>query len=266
MSYQTLEESAESAPIELYEFQDGADYYRYTTDAETVLFQGNNFYPASYKRSRIRQNPDPSKNDITFVTNRTDVFASKYLAFPPENVILVTVYRYQEALPAEVVSYWKGRVVGFRVSGNEITITCESIFTSVKRPGLRARYQYDCRHALFSSGCGLSRESWKVSGMIDSVDGRSVVVAAAAGHASGYFNGGFLWVSGVGYRMISSHSGSALSLTRPMQRLAAGQPVYLWPGCSHTKAECINKFNNIVNFGGFPWIPRTNIFTQSLEH
>lgn len=266
MSYQTLDEGVESAPIELYEFQDGADYYRYATNHETVVYQGNNYYPAPYKRSRVRQNPDPSKNDITFITNRTDVLASKYLAFPPENVILATVYRYQELAPTEVVPYWKGRVVGFSVSGNEITITCESIFTSVRRPGLRARYQYDCRHSLFSTGCGLGRETWKTSGVVGSVSGTAVVIAEAAAKAAGYFNGGFIWIPNVGYRMISAHSGSSIALSRPMRGMEAGQTVYLWPGCSHTKAECVDKFNNIINFGGFPWIPKTNIFTQSLEH
>ena len=41
-----------------------------------------------------------------------------------------------------------------RLSGAEATLKCEPIASSLKRPGLRARYQLLCRHVLYSSGCG----------------------------------------------------------------------------------------------------------------
>jgi hypothetical protein len=38
------------------------------------------------------------------------------------------------------------------------------------------------------------------------------------------------------------------------------QTVNLYPGCNKSMDHCINRFDNILNYGGFPWIPGKNPF------
>jgi hypothetical protein len=37
-----------------------------------------------------------------------------------------------------------------------------------------------------------------------------------------------------------------------------GVPLTLYPGCDHLKATCLAKFDNLPNYGGFPYIPARN--------
>jgi len=39
--------------------------------------------------------------------------------------------------------------------------------------------------------------------------------------------------------------------------------VKIYPGCDRVRATCESKFDNLDNFGGFPWIPTKNPFGGS---
>jgi hypothetical protein len=56
---------------------------------------------------------------------------------------------------------------------------------------------------------------------------------------------------------IKSATPTALVLANPLQYVpAAGDVFNIWPGCDHTLgAGGCAKFNNTVNFRGFPWVP-----------
>jgi hypothetical protein len=35
----------------------------------------------------------------------------------------------------------------------------------------------------------------------------------------------------------------------------------MYAGCDHLLATCRDRFSNVANFGGFPWIPQKNPFS-----
>jgi uncharacterized phage protein (TIGR02218 family) len=88
----------------------------------------------------------------------------------------------------------------------------------------------------------------------------TVQVAVAASRPDGYFVGGMLATT-AGARMIVGHAGIDLTLVAPMVGLTAGDAVQLYAGCDHTMAHCKDRFGNLDNFGGFPFIPVKNPFT-----
>jgi hypothetical protein len=46
--------------------------------------------------------------------------------------------------------------------------------------------------------------------------------------------------------------------------LKAGDIVEVYAGCARDLDTCLNKFNNTINFGGFPYIPLNNPFTYKI--
>ena len=61
-----------------------------------------------------------------------------------------------------------------------------------------------------------------------------------------------------GIRMeVKTHGTSgALQLQLPMPfAVQVGDTFTIVPGCDHTKATCKAKFNNVVNFRGFSYVP-----------
>jgi uncharacterized phage protein (TIGR02218 family) len=164
-------------------------------------------------------------------------------------------------------------------SGDAVTIECENIFTSLRRPGVRARYQKKCRHALYQRGCNLNDYDFAVVATATAVDGSVITVPDLADsnfdsntQGDGYFTGGMIETATGFMRYIIDHTGDQLTLITPLSELtedvndSSGDAVVtLYPGCDHTRGTCKDKFNNLVNYGGFPWIPGKNPFGNNVN-
>jgi uncharacterized phage protein (TIGR02218 family) len=261
MTYAIYEASAQDGqPVELYRFALGVEKWTFTSGQDKVVYQYEAYEPATIRRSGIEQGNEINRAGLDITLSRDSALASLFIASPPEGVVSVTIYRYHVTdTDNEVVVLWKGRVGGARLSGSELMLRCEPVATSLKRPGLRARYQLLCGHVLYSAGCGALKESFRVDGTVAAVSGAAVQVAAAASKPSGYFVAGMLQTD-VGARMIVGHAGANLDLIAPLPGLAVGQDVRLYAGCDRSTSTCLNRFNNLANFGGFPYIPQKNPF------
>ena len=266
MSYVGFEESLEhGAPVEIYEFIQGILRWNYISGAESLVRLGQVYTPMPVSRDRIKQSSDIFKDSLRLSFPRDNAFASQYLGFAPEDVTTVTVLRGHVGDPDnEYIVYWKGRVVGAKAGGNTIDVECESVFTSIKRPGLRARFEYGCRHALYLSGCNVNRELYKMTGRVLSISGGlEITVAGAALKPDGYFTGGMLVAPSGVPRFITNHIGDKVTITRPLPGLVGDMLANLYPGCDHLMSTCRTKFDNLPNFGGFPYIPSRNPFNGS---
>jgi len=264
--YDDFEGSLElGAPVELYTFTQGTTNWYYISGATSVTLNGREYEPIPIERNRIKQTTDIFKDSLTVTFPRSNEFAVQYLGFAPEEVTTLTVQRGHYGDPdEEFVVYWKGRVVGAKATGNTIEIECESIFTSIKRPGLRARYELSCRHTLYQSGCTLDPEDYEFASSIAAITSSiNIEVTGANGESDGYYTGGMLVAPSGASRFITGHTGSVVTLTRPLAELVSGMAVSIYPGCDHLKDTCLNKFNNLDNFGGFPYIPIINPFNGS---
>ena len=184
--------------------------------------------------------------------------AQLYAAARPNGVVSLTVFR-NHLGDSEYITWWKGRVASVVFAGSTAKIRCESIFTALKRPGLRAHYQTGCRHALFDPGCGVNNQAYKLAGTVASFSGLNVTSSTFLTQASGWLTGGYLRVAGVP-RMITNHSGDTITLSSVLPGLAVGVVFEAFAGCDRTFAICQSKFGNSLNFGGFPWIPAKNPF------
>lgn len=266
MTYSNYETALEQGtPVELYKFTQVGGTWRYCSCANEVQYLSNVYIPSSIVRDNIKQTTDTFKEAINITFPKSNEFASQYLTYPPDSVTTLTIYRgHLEDIDSQFIAYWKGRVVGAKTSAGSITLQCESVFTSVRRVGLRARFEYNCRHALYSVGCKVSKELHKVTGTIVSVtDAMNFTVAEADAASDGYYNAGIIVFEDGTQRFITNHVGPNLTIARPYSGLVGGLSVDLYPGCDHTKEVCLSKFNNLDNFGGFPWIPIINPYGGS---
>jgi len=109
--------------------------------------------------------------------------------------------------------------------------------------------------------CGVDLSTFEETGSVaSSADARTITPAAGLTSTSGYFDNGLIvFTSGVldGLTFeIKSWDGTDLKMFLPLpSQPAASDTFTITPGCDHTTSDCINKFNNIVNFKGEPFIP-----------
>ena len=262
MAYENFENTVDDGrPVELYEFRRGSSYYRYTNAAEKVYMSGNTFTPEYITRSEITETDDINQGSLTVTFSIFNQFAGEYISYAPDTVTTLTIYRlHVNDDESEGMVIWKGRVLSSGGDENEIELECESIFSSLRRVGLRAKYLLICRHALYSSECGISMSSYVAADTVTGEDGLTIIVGVAANQGDGTYTGGIVENASGDYRFITKHEGATLKLSRSFSSSINGTAVQIYPGCDKLRATCIEKFNNLKNFGGFPFIPTTNPF------
>ena len=239
--------------------------WAFTSADRDLTYNGETYKAIPIGRSSPESSDDSMRADLSIQFGRDCDLAQEFLKYVGDAITTVTVFQIE---PGEVTVFWRGRVSSDKMDGDEMSLECESVFTSLRRPGLRARYQRNCRHTLYGSGCGLDKESFRVDAVYTSLVDRAIVVPDAANYPPGYFTGGMVRAPDGTARYVLSHAGDTLTLSRRLERLEEdGEPgvtqVGLYPGCARTRDHCINRFNNLDNYGGFPWIPGKNPFGGS---
>jgi hypothetical protein len=266
MSYIGVEESTQSgSPAELYEFTQGLQHWYLTDQESPITTGGKTYYPSTIGRDGVKLTSDILKDSLQVSLPISDTFAKQFLGYPPDIPTLMKIMTYHQEDPLqEVVVLWVGRLMGSKTSKNTVTLDFESNFTAIKRAGLRAAFEYNCRHTLYQKGCEINRELYRHSAEILTMDGLRVEVPGAGLHPDGYYSGGMLMGLSGALRFIVAHTGNYVTINRPIEGLAATQPVSIYPGCDHLISTCVNKFDNLPHFGGFPYIPGRNPFNGSV--
>ena len=267
MTYDLVEASvAEGRPFFLYQFVEGANVWRFTSRPEawvtTAGAETFTWEPVSVAHGDVVQSSEIERARLELTWPLSHPFARRFLPAIGSALVTLTIFRGHEQLPDETVAHWKGRVLGAESEGQRIVLACESVFSTLRRGGVRAKYQRLCRHPLYGRGCNLSIASFYVAASASAVSGPAVTVAAAALRASGYYAGGVLRF-GTRLGFIVEHAGDLLTLSRPIPELSAAvlpAVVDIAPGCDLRAATCRDKFGNLLNFGGFPEIPGRNPF------
>lgn len=253
---------------ELYRFteQGSVQVWAYTSGDEVVTYNAGDgdedYIPTSIGRSEVESKNELSRANLDIQVPLTNPAGIRWLQDNGELLVGLTIFERDRVGAVTVV--WKGRLVATVPGMDSITLKFESIFTSLRRPGLRARYQRSCRHALYGRGCNLDPETFAVAGAMTALADTVATVTEAAAQPNGYYVGGMLRSPDGVLSYIIGHSGANLTLQRVSyslaQAAAEGFPVAvtIYPGCSHDRATCNAKFDNLLNYGGFDFIPQKN--------
>lgn len=253
-------------PIDLYRIVMGDQVWTLTpvdTDQFYDAGEGEERYTAtSIGRGSFEQKKELVRANLDVRLPLDHPLAVSLLTSFSEQIVGLTIFTKRDAT---VDVSWKGSLAGVKPEDASVTLGFESIFTSLRRAGLRARFQRSCRHALYGRGCRLDPEAFAVAATLSAITGRTLTVPAAAGQPDGYYTGGMVRDPDQFLAYVVNHVGTALTLQRVPYSLSSGfaaagvgMAVTLYPGCDHSRAVCLAKFNNLLNYGGFDWIPEKN--------
>ena len=262
MAYEDRETSVNrGAPVELYRITYGNQSWTYTSSDAPTSFQGEEYRPAFIQRSEIRATEKVPQTSVT-VTTAADLepfeqLISQVLA----GVMAITIYRrHRGDSDSETATIWKGRILGATFEEQVVELTTESVMQALGRQLLRGQYHPMCRHALYDYGCGIPRQDYRVDATIDEVGDRSITASHIGDFEDGYFSAGYVVVDRDYTFLILSHTGSTIYLQQAPLHAEAGGEIVCYAGCDHTMETCQNKFNNLLNYGGFPYIPDRSPF------
>lgn len=265
---------------ELYRIVEGSQVWTLTSASEAISYNGDTFEPATIGRSEAEVKNELTKANIEVKFDLDNPIARRWMTDRVDSVVTLTLFEEDETSPGTFDATWKGRLASHKPGISDIVLVFESIFTSLRRTGLRARFLRTCRHSLYGRGCLLNMEDFLTTGFVTGITGLVVTVPEADALPDGFFNTGIIEAPDGSMRFITNHVGSQLTLFRRFESLErvftdlhgwgnnwgnywSGPGVSLYPGCDRTRQTCNDKFNNLPRYGGFDWIPLRNPYDGS---
>lgn len=267
MSYDAIESSVDSGrPLFCYQFVLGTTVWRYTSAAVDVRDADDNVWLAvPISDDGVKQTGEAVSDALTIRAPFTLGPVQVHMSTPPAENIQVSIHR-KHVDDDEMVVVYSGEVrqVNFPVPG-QATITCETTGASMQRDGLRLGWQRGCPYALYDPlTCKVDKALHAVTLRVMAISGFTITTDVADVLDDGHFAGGFIqWthpVRGTEYRGIEAHTGLDLLIFGMTDDLYEGMVVTAYPGCPRTTAACIEKFNNLPNYGGIPHMPGKSPF------
>lgn len=159
------------------------------------------------------------------------------------------------------IVWFYGRVAEADVGRSSIQIKVRSLLSLLAQQQMPRRlYQAACTHVFGDAMCTFSRASLAASIAAQAGSTQaSIVTSLSPSPATLYDQGTIIATGGANAgqsRTIAQVAGGRIALLKAwLELVAVGDAFQLLPGCDHTVASCQNIFNNLIHFGGFPYIP-----------
>ncbi len=261
MSFYDEEISSENQPVELFYFFSGNNFKRYYTSSDKdLVYNGVTYTAIPIRRSNILNTDDLSRSPVNIELEVSDHLIQGFITAVYGKSVNVIVYRKHDA---HVAVFWQGRVITSNISGNICTLNCESILTAIKRTGLKEKFQISCRHVLYSDECRVNQNNYLTNLIVTEVNDNVITVTGIT-QSDNYFKDGFVVFDNYQYRGIIRNTSTVITLDLMIPKLEIGDTLKCYPGCNYLRSTCEDKFNNDINYGGFPWIPSKNPFSDML--
>lgn len=272
MSFDSLESSlAGSKPVELYAFALGATSYYFTSSEDSITVGTTTYVPEAISRTDHAQSIDDRMRTMTITVPTTNVVAAQFRNVVPGQSVQVTILRLQRddtPTPVTILQY-KGFIhsVNFPGDGRIAQVACKTVEAAVNRQCPRFGYSSLCNYVLYDSDCGVDPELFKVTGTVTVVSGNTITVPGMSSKPDGWFKGGYVRIQGISDpRMILNHVGDVLTVLLPFSADALGHVVDAFAGCNHRiDDDCDLKFDNVIENGGFAFVPTTNPFQTGIQ-
>ncbi|MDE3061355.1 MAG: phage BR0599 family protein [Pseudomonadota bacterium] len=137
-------------------------------------------------------------------------------------------------------------------------MTVKSMLNKLAVDMPRDIWQPCCLNTLYDGLCTMNKAANGASGTVGASPTLGFIPWSGSA-ADTYDQGTVTFESGANVgvsRTVQTSTTSGLTLSRPLDYLpAAGDSFVVYKGCDKTMATCQNRFNNLANFRGFPFVP-----------
>lgn len=270
MSFDSNEISLQSgSPIELFEFAVGNERFYLTSSEEEVVVGIVTYTPTQVSRSQISIGPDERTAVINITVPSAHPFVQKYILLVPGSRATLTIFRlhrYDGATP-EIKLAFKGlvRSVSFTREAQESTIGVMPLTGALGRVFPRFTYQGICNHVLFDERCKVDPAGFTYNGLNSATTGDVYTIDGLISKGAGWAIAGILInPDSTDFRLIVAQTGDQVTVIAPFPTTLVGSTLAVLAGCDHTLPTCKTKFNNVINYGGFMFVPPKNPFATGL--
>jgi uncharacterized phage protein (TIGR02218 family) len=274
-------------PVYLYHFWLNApmDVHWYYTSFAANVISGNNEYLAkpgiNHGAHRRSVRIEAETIDIEWVW-ADDHALALFVPLPFPRPMNVEVLEADYAIPDTTKKIFVGQVRAVPDRGDQLVAQCDSFGVILKRKMPRMYIQKECNFQVYEPRtCKAVQAFFEEPATIISSNALvyppTVTIRLkfpeAAHVVADYFAQGWIETGQqkrYELRSVIGSTGSVdvvtLTLNAPLRHATAGQSLVAVPGCDGQAATCDTKFDNFINFGGFPAVPDKNLSLKAVEN
>ena len=245
--------------INLYKVTVGEQRWYYTSGEFDVEYFVHTYLAKPLKRTDLSFDIKQTEVTLTMPADLEPFSQLKYVT--PLLPFTVEIMGYPS-----LVTVFKGNVVGasFDVTTNVAKVKLGSVKSLENSTAPSRTFGTTCSHELFSGKCGLLSDDYKTTILKENivVDGHTLTASDIGLNGDHYYHGGYIVASTGESQYIVSQVGDVITLLGGIVTIDDVTSIDFFPGCNKGHMTCADKFSNQINFGGFPFIPYINIFTE----
>jgi uncharacterized phage protein (TIGR02218 family) len=254
----------DSRPIEAYRFTAPNSVHLYNDSDEEITINGQVYLPTSgLRRGAIDVGVSINTPRLmsVYIPFDCDVAVEQaYLTSP--DYLIIEIFRVQRGTDYDTDNQkiWDSTAQAFESDGLMINITTQSIIaSSLSNPLLNAVWQRSCNFILYDPDtCKANKATHTrtsdvtvvgdtaITVVDDQFDDHALVVGTALNTRTGET------------RLIIDNLANVITLAYGFNDVIVGDTIDLIRGCKHNSDDCVEPFNNIENYGGFKFIPRSS--------
>ena len=279
-------ETADGRPIELLTFQSGSMLFRYTNVGRPVTVGANTYTPISYTASEPTISKDSDDSQITIRLPRTATILSLYNGQYRSNVTTVTQERFHDNDPSQDLQVFFKGIVGSvnRENGQGVMLVLPFQAGNFRVP----RYNFGslCSSFLYDTpGCSVDRNLFNYQTTITSITNgteigftglRARAAALDAGvnglltsdELDNYWLAGYIATTDGEVREImeADFGGNpdVVRILQPFRDASVNDGCTVFAGCLMSVDICDRKFDNAINFRGWPYVPEVTVTQTEL--
>lgn len=255
----------------------------YCTDGTTYAFTDHDLHltvdgvmhtpAAGLKRIYARSNIDGTVSNQEMGLAKFDVPEQDLLAGKYDGAVVETRICSYVDTPLGSVVIDRGRIGSLTWTSDGVLADVHGLMGQLAK-NITFTYTAGCRHQLFNAfntnyigACTVNKTSYTYTGTVAGVPHPTITfTCTGVNQPDGWFTNGLVtWTTGANAGLsyqVKRHTVAGavtidlfLEAARPIQ---PGDQFEVTAGCDKSAATCKTKFNNIINFGGFPHIQATS--------
>lgn len=254
-------------PVELYTFTIQDTVYRYTDSEISVAHpvSGLVYEPEPISRSDLQQSEEDQSVVLQItMDSQSDIGEFFRQPFLSSRSVWILVERMHLDAPGEIPApVFRGLVTQCVFQDAQATLSCVPTRMALTREIPIILVQSLCSNTLYDERCKADPTLTVVNGTVAAIAGTVLTVTEAGGFADGFFSGGYVVQGTLPPATVRDHVGQQLFLLYNFD-FALG-PILLYPGCDKKLSTCQDKFNNTINYQGFPRMPLIDPFVDSIN-
>lgn len=278
-------ETSDGSPVELLTWQNSSIITRNTNAVKAIVVGANTFVPLAYTRNAFAQSKDNDDTNIQMTVPSSFSIVDLYDGQLTSSLTLLTIERFhKDDTPVpEVQNVWSGKVVAIERAEDDVTMLLQPLSTGSESTPPDT-FSAVCNAFLFQSpGCNLSANDFRFIATLSAIDATGTILTfpglrvqaetldLALGGPTGplssaeldiYWQGGFVTTGGGETRDIVEGNVLAdpdkVRINIPLRNFAVSDGANVFAGCDLSIATCHKKFNNVLNFQGYAYIPEVD--------